>query len=225
MAISRTLLVAFIISALGFLTPDFCVKAFAPAPAGSVTAVRQRYPRIPLLNNSGSVRDNSSVLYANKNDQNDNNESDWFSRRIERATFSSIYRDAILIACYVLCRFFVYDISTGIKDTPGWELQDVAYLTGTTSSAIVLICYWTIAGLLTRSFETLRAGTELQWPIQVLVNVALTCPIWLATEHFLDFGPSDVGGTTLDQAVVNGFVGLTFAMLFGRAISSKFEEE
>jgi len=41
------------------------------------------------------------------------------------------------------------------------------------------------------------------------VNVAMCCPLWIALEHALEFGPVDVGGVTLDATIVNGWVGLT----------------
>jgi hypothetical protein len=87
----------------------------------------------------------------------------WMSERVERASFSEICRDSVLVMCYVLCRFFIYDIATGIKSVPGWELQDLVYLTGTFSSAIVLVTYWTVAVLLSRRFE--NSGFN---PIQTL---------------------------------------------------------
>lgn len=165
---------------------------------------------------SQATRNMLTHLYSNKND--DNEVSSWINTRLERANFLEIRRDVTLTACFVLCRFLLYDIATGAKTVPGWELQDIVLLTGTASSAIVLATYWTIAGLLTRSFET----SEFR-PISTLVNVALCCPAWLATEHLFEFGPSDIGGTTLDEAVVQGFVGLSSAMLLGRALTSRWQ--
>lgn len=159
----------------------------------------------------------TAPLYSNSNN-NDNEEPNWIAKRLERASLREIRRDAVLIACFVLCRFFIYDIETGIKTVPGWELQDVVYLTGTVSSAVVLVTYWTIAGLLSRRFE--NAGFN---PIQTLVNVALSCPIWLATEHLLEFGPPDIGGPTLASAVLTGFLSMSSAMLLGRAVTSMWE--
>lgn len=158
----------------------------------------------------------SSPLYSNNN--NNDQGPDWLGKRLERANFLEIRRDAVLVACFVLCRFFIYDVATGVKSVPGWELLDLVYLTGTVSSAVVLVTYWTIAGLLTRSFES--SGFN---PIQTLVNVALSCPIWLATEHLFEFGPPDIGGTTLGTAVLTGFLSMSSALLLGRAVTSKWQ--
>lgn len=166
-------------------------------------------------NNTRKRHSISIRLYSNNN--NDNGES-WISKRLDRASITEIRRDAFLVSCYVLCRFFIYDICAGIKSVPGWELQDVAYLTGTCSSAVVLVTYWTIAGLLSRGFET--SGFK---PIQTLVNVALSCPIWLATEHLFEFGPPDAGGSTLGIAVMTGFLSMSSAILLGRAVTSQWE--
>jgi hypothetical protein len=120
--------------------------------------------------------------------------------------YTEIRRDGILALCFVLY------ISTGVKSVPGWELQDAVYLTGTFSSVVVLVNYWTIAGLLSRSFETSVFNS-----IQTLVNVALSCPIWLATEHVFKFGPLDIGGSTLSIAVLTGCLSMSSAMVLGRA--------
>ena len=167
-------------------------------------------------NNTRKRHSKSIRLYSNNN--NDNDEIDWISKRLDRASITEIRRDAFLVSCYVLCRFFIYDICAGIKSVPGWELQDVVYLTGTCSSAVVLVTYWTIAGLLSRGFET--SGFK---PIQTLVNVALSCPIWLATEHLFEFGPPDAGGSTLGTAVMTGFLSMSSAILLGRAVTSQWE--
>jgi hypothetical protein len=143
----------------------------------------------------------------------------WLERRLQKADFSEMRRDAVLVTCFVLSRFLVYDILTSTKVTPGWVVQDVVWLTGTFSSATVLVIYWTIAGLLSKSFENSGA----YGPVQVLVNVALCCPIWLATEHIFGFGPSNIGGDTLSQAIATGFLGLASFMTLARALTSGWE--
>lgn len=183
----------------------------------SVTSHMKVAPHKPAACHHSRPRRSTALL---SNNDNNNENTDWITERIERADLLGIRRDAILAACFVLCRFFVYDISTGAKTVPGWELQDVVLLTGTASSAIVLVTYWTIAGLLSRSFE--NDSSEFR-PLEILVNVALSCPIWLATEHLLEFGPPNIGGSSLDEAVLNGFVGLSLAMLLGRALTSKWQ--
>jgi hypothetical protein len=119
----------------------------------------------PLFNRTRQQHKNKelSVNGSFSNNSNDKDDIDWISERVERASFSEICRDSVLVMCYVLCRFFIYDIATGIKSVPGWELQDLVYLTGTFSSAIVLVTYWTVAVLLSRRFE--NSGFN---PIQTL---------------------------------------------------------
>lgn len=163
-------------------------------------------------------------------DNNRNNNADgdlqqddsrnWLERRLQKADLMEMRRDAVLVSCFVLSRFLVYDILTSVKVTPGWVVQDVVWLTGTFSSATVLVIYWTLAGLLSKSFETSRTAYG---PVQVLVNVALCCPIWLATEHFLQFGPSNIGGDSLGQAIATGFLGLASFMTLARALTSGWE--
>jgi len=46
----------------------------------------------------------------------------------------------------------------------------------------------------------------------------LCCPIWLATEHYLHFGPSNIGGDTLSIAVGTGFIGLGSFMVLAKLI-------
>ena len=55
--------------------------------------------------------------------------------------------DATLLAIYVLCRFLFYDITTGAKQTPRWELHDAIMVLQTFSSAIVLSGLWTMMGV------------------------------------------------------------------------------
>ena len=68
-------------------------------------------------------------------------------------------------------------------------------------------------------FETTRGISSLSL-IANLVNIAMCCPLWIATEHFLHFGPSDIGGSTLDQSIANGFLGLTIFMTGMKTITS-----
>ncbi|KAG7343298.1 hypothetical protein IV203_021243 [Nitzschia inconspicua] len=143
----------------------------------------------------------------------------WLQRRLQKADWMEIRRDAVLVTCFVLSRFLVYDILTSTKVTPGWVIQDVVWLTGTFSSATVLVIYWTMAGLLSKSFEQ----NSVYGPVQILVNVALCCPIWLATEHLLQFGPPNIGGDSLSQAIGTGFLGLASFMTLARALTSEWE--
>lgn len=162
--------------------------------------------------------ENSDDDGENNNDNGDNekedagNIMDAITKRLERADFSEIRRDAILVTCFVLCRYFVHDMTTGTKMVPGFEIQDVVYLTGTFSSAALLGLYWTAAGLLTRTFESSSLLAN-------AVNIAACCPLWIATEHLLHFGPPDIGGPTLDASVANGFVGLASFMAIMKTLT------
>ena len=168
-------------------------------------------------------------LFSNRNDNENDNTDNWLSKRLDKADVIEIRNDATLVACYVLCRFFIYDISTGTKISPGFEIQDFIWLTGTFSSATVLVMYWTLAGLLSRSYEnnsnsnssSSNSSSSNSSPLsiyQTLVNVTLCCPIWLATEHYLHFGPSNIGGDTLSIAVGTGFIGLGSFMVLAKLI-------
>ena len=83
-------------------------------------------------------------------DDDDENEGDTKSKIssiLEQVDPLEIRLDATLLAIYVLCRFLFYDVTTGVKQSPGWELQDVIMLLQTFSSAIVLAGLWTLVGV------------------------------------------------------------------------------
>ena len=155
----------------------------------------------------------------NKEDYTDDNYStkNWIMTRLEQADLVEVRRDLMLTTCFVLGRYFVYDITTGIKIVPGFDIQDLLWLSGTLSSATLLGIYWTVAGLLTRLFETKSSSTNL---IANAVNIAMCCPIWIASEHYFHFGPKDVGGATLDISIANGFIGLSVFIAAIKTITS-----
>eukprot|EP00527_Entomoneis_sp_CCMP2396_P002781 CAMPEP_0198147044 /NCGR_PEP_ID=MMETSP1443-20131203/33120_1 /TAXON_ID=186043 /ORGANISM="Entomoneis sp., Strain CCMP2396" /LENGTH=201 /DNA_ID=CAMNT_0043811197 /DNA_START=240 /DNA_END=845 /DNA_ORIENTATION=+ len=157
-----------------------------------------------------SLSNNNNNDNGDKNEEKDAGIMDAIIQRVEQADFFEIRRDAILVTCFVLCRYFIHDITTGEKLVPGFEIQDIVYVTGTFSSAALLGLYWTAAGLLTRSFES--GSGSYSSLLANAVNVAACCPLWIATEHLLGFGPLDIGGPTLDASVANGFVGLASFM-------------
>lgn len=154
-------------------------------------------------------------LSNNDDDENDN----FLLRRFERADKIEIRNDSTLVACYVFYRFLVYDLTSGAKIQPGWEIQDWIWLTGTVSSATVLVVYYVVAGLLSRTYEANTAFGPSPI-IRSLVNVVLCCPVWLVTEHLLRFGPADIGGSTLSVAVANGFVGFGFFMALAKTLTA-----
>mmetsp|Transcript_12482 Transcript_12482/g.26421 ORF Transcript_12482/g.26421 Transcript_12482/m.26421 type:complete len:262 (+) Transcript_12482:15-800(+) len=193
------------------------VKAFAPRSA----ITRSPNPRATTLEREPSRTRQRRSTFRNLSNNSNNDEQGLLARRFERANKTEIRNDATLVACYVLCRFLVYDITSGAKIEPGWEIQDWIWLTGTLSSATVLVIYYTVAGLLSRSFETSSSVTTVSSPIvRALVNVALSCPVWLATEHLLGFGPPDIGGDTLSVAVATGFVGFGSFLALAKTLTA-----
>jgi len=239
------LLVAVALSWSGF--PHLQVHGFTPHRA-VVT------PRQSLIRPSSRPSTCISRLSNNNNDGNDNNNKinfnsiidfDLLLRRFERADKVEIRNDASLVACYVLCRFLVYDITSGAKIEPGWNIQDFIWLTGTFSSATVLVVYYTIAGLLSQSFQQQyllnrswssigenssedddSSESDDDFPsstIRALVNVVLCCPVWLATEHLLGFGPPDIGGNTLSVSVATGFIGFGSFMALVKTLTVRMK--
>mmetsp|Transcript_3756 Transcript_3756/g.10669 ORF Transcript_3756/g.10669 Transcript_3756/m.10669 type:complete len:256 (+) Transcript_3756:100-867(+) len=229
------ILLALAVSWPGF--PNLRVHAFAPslavAPKCLSTINKARRPSVST----------SQLSNSNNDDDNNNNSNinsffdlELLSRRFERADKIEMRNDASLVACYVLCRFLVYDITSGAKIEPGWNMQDFIWLSGTFSSATVLVVYYTIAGLLSRSFEQqdfmVRSWTTLDDDpsdsddvtsssiVRALVNVALCCPVWLATEHLFGFGPPDIGGNTLSVAVATGFIGFGSFMALAKTLTA-----
>lgn len=203
--------VAFLIST----ESTFSVCAFTTASLSS-RVISPSIIRTTLQRNKRT--DRSLLLFANKNNDDDDNNKEynnnWISARLERADFSEIRRDVILCTCFVLGRYFIYDVTTGAKVVPGFDAQDAIWLTGTLSSAALLGIYWTAAGLLTRLFETRGSA------LANAVNIAMAGPIWISTEHFLHFGPPNIGGSTLDASVANGFLGLSLFMAVTKTITS-----
>lgn len=127
---------------------------------------------------------------------------EWMTQRFEMADWLEIRLEATLVSCYVLSRFLWYDIATGAKSIPGWELQDWVRILSTISSAILLSACWTGSGLLvTQSFEvqetTTRSTTTTDsssasppiWLVLTLVNVLVATPLWLWLEQVLQFAP------------------------------------
>ena len=164
----------------------------------------------------------------NKNNKNENRDGlfdlGMLARRLEKADTIEMRNDATLVACYVLCRFLVWDITSGAKIEPGWEVQDWIWLTGTFSSATVLVVYYVVAGLLSRTYES---NTTFSFfgpsPVgRALLNVFLCCPVWLVTEHMLRFGPPDIGGnTSLTVSVISGLVGLGSFMAVAKTLTAR----
>jgi len=231
-------------SSLWLLLPltAFAVVSLLPVSRGlGVNAFEPRTSKLPLRPPARMLSQPQTVQSLSNSNNNENNENnnenenngddvfdvglfdlDLLARRLDKADKMEMRNDATLVACYVLCRFLVYDISSGAKIAPGWEIQDWIWLTGTFSSATVLVVYYVIAGLLSRTYEsnTTFAVFGPSPVVRALVNVVLCCPVWLATEHLLHFGPADIGGDTLPVAVVTGFVGLGSFMAVAKTLTA-----
>jgi len=61
------------------------------------------------------INNNDDNNNSNNKDDNNGNNDDWITSRLQRADFEEIQRDIILCSCFVLGRYFIYDISTGAK--------------------------------------------------------------------------------------------------------------
>ena len=92
--------------------------------------------------------------------------------------------DATLLAIYVLCRFLFYDVSTGAKDTPGWELHDVIMILQTFSSVIALSGVWTLVGCATGIFryDYDASTSDVVWKKPLLTTAIISGPIWISIE-------------------------------------------
>ena len=145
----------------------------------------------------------------------------FLSDRIQNADPLEIRLDATLASIYVFCRFLIFDITTGAKDHPGWELKDVIWLLQTTSSAIVLATLWTGAGLLTGMFEDTRYEVNVQ---KVISTAAIAAPIWLALEVKFGWPPAGIlyaaDSNDLLTLVLTGSVGLCTVMLLNKYLTS-----
>eukprot|EP00986_Skeletonema_menzelii_P007642 scaffold3010_cov79-Skeletonema_menzelii.AAC.2 len=116
-------------------------------------------------------------------DENEGNTNSKISSIIEQVDPLEIRLDATLLAIYVLCRFLFYDVTTGVKQTPGWELHDVIMLLQTFSSAIVLAGLWTLVGVFGTGlfqYDTLDVDNELRK--RLIANVIISAPLWVVIE-------------------------------------------
>lgn len=143
----------------------------------------------------------------------------FFSDRIGLADLTEIRLDATLASCYVLCRFLLFDLTTGKKEIPGWELHDVTMLLQTCSSAILLSILWTTAGIFTRTFEK---GNN-QSLDKTVATAVVAAPLWLIGESLLGWPPAGFdysNGIDLTTIVATGSIGLLSVMALGRALTT-----
>ena len=123
-----------------------------------------------------------------------------------------IRSDVTLAACYSLCRFLMFDITTGAKSVPGWQLSDWIMLAGAFSSCMVLGLLWTAVGLAMGLFvenddDNICTTSIHSWKKNTLGKTAATAclvgPLWLLVETICGWPPA---GVTL---VVNGLDEIT----------------
>jgi len=232
----------FVISAL------FPVSSFTPSNSrhhqqihqitAPPAASSQHICRFHSLKRKRRVASNScSIVYQRINDEGENDDvenegtepqssrahqrTSFLSDRIQNADPLEVRLDATLASIYVFCRFLIFDVTTGAKDHPGWELKDVIWLLQTTSSAIVLATLWTGVGLLTRMFEDTRYKADVQ---KVIGTTVLSAPIWLALEVQFGWPPAGIlyaeGSDDLLTLILTGSVGLCTIMLLNKYLTS-----
>ena len=155
------------------------------------------------------------------NESRSRQSTSFLTDRIQNADPLEIRLDATLASIYVLCRFLIYDITTGAKNHPGWEFKDVLWLLQTSSSAILLAALWTGAGLITRIFEDGSYEVNI---LKVLGTVVLAAPIWLLLEIQFGWPPAGLlyaeGADDMITLVLTGSVGLCSVMLLGKYLTS-----
>ena len=172
-------------------------------------------------------------------DEKEGDTTNKISSILEQVDPLEIRLDATLLAIYVLCRFLFYDITTGVKQSPGWELHDVIMLLQTLSSAIVLSGLWTLVGVFgTGLFQydtTLDVDNELRK--KLLTNTIISAPLWIVIEIVCGWPTAGVfwiesGGirglesiflgnqewSLLFTLMGSGFLGVAFIMILGRYV-------
>ena len=184
-----------------------------------------RWPASPPIHAFSMIRTSSSCLYS-RNDDGDENEDWMLSQKIENANPLEIRLDATLASCYGLCRFLIFDITTGAKDVPGWQMSDIIMLGGAFSSCIVLSLLWGLIGTLTGIFESLYSDDY------DLLNIASTAaivgPLWLLVEILFGWPPGGVmpaqnfadDSSNILYTIGTGTVGLMSVMCLGKTLKS-----
>ena len=176
-------------------------------------------------------------IKMDSDDENEGNTNSKISSIIEQVDPLEIRLDATLLAIYVLCRFLFYDVTTGVKQTPGWELHDVIMLLQTFSSAIVLAGLWTLVGVFGTGlfqYDTLDVDNELRK--RLIANVIISAPLWVVIEIVCGWPTAGVfwlestGGIAGLESIFlgnqewqllftlmgAGFLGVGFMMVLGR---------
>ena len=169
-----------------------------------------------------------SSLRSKGGDGEENTEDHFITDAFKSSDLLEIRLDATLASCYGLSRFFIYDITTGAKDMPGWQLSDFIMLGGAFSSCIVLSILWTFVGIFTGIFESTSTSDDENSFLQIVLTALIVGPFWLLVEICLGWPPSGVlimdnliTGNIIDMivgTVATGTIGLASVMAIGRSI-------
>lgn len=148
------------------------------------------------------------------------------SDRIHNIDVLEVRLDATLASCYGLCRFLIFDLTTGAKDVPGWQLNDFIMLGGAFSSCISLACLWSVVGIAIGTFNDHSAEYDL---FKIILNAFIAGPIWLLLEVAFGWPPGglivEYDFTSLNimgllTHVATGSTGLASIMCFGKVYTT-----
>lgn len=195
--------------------------------------------KAPLI--GGTVPSTSpNKIFAKKDEECDNNvhneNNNIIFERIKNSNLLDIRLDATLASVYNLCRFLIFDLSTGAKQVPGWQISDFIMLGGAFSSCIVLSILWTIVGVyITDLFgideeERKRGDSFFSGDVKIAFTAFIVGPLWQFVEIICGWPPSGVtlsnvlGQNNLSIAslttVVSASVGLMSIMYMGKLLTS-----
>ena len=152
---------------------------------------------------------------------------------VSSSTLLEMRLDATLLSIYTLCRYLIYDLTTGIKQVPGWQLQDWIGLAQVTSSCIVGSLIWISVGYTMGIFQE---GNEQEWwdvGLRVGGTALLVGPLWVGVEIWNHWPPNGAvmgsfqgewaGGDFwqgVAEAIGTGTVGLALIMVVGKTVAS-----
>lgn len=222
------------------------VASFSPTRSGASTPSIKRHQRRlppPITHTNLLSQNHHPQLKIQMNDDNENDGStnnNEIASILEKVDPLEIRLDATLLAIFVLCRFLVYDVTTGVKQTPGWELHDVIMILQTFSSAIVLSGLWTLVGVFGTGLFQYDINNNVDnnvWK-RPLLNAIISAPLWVLIEIVFGWptagvfwlestgGSRGLGGiffgseewSLLLTLMGAGFLGVGFIMVLGRYI-------
>ena len=171
------------------------------------------------------MRENRRI--EDKDEESQEKLSSLLSNQVQNINLLEVRLDATLASCYSLCRFLIFDITTGAKDVPGWQLSDFIMLGGAFSSCIVLACLWSLVGIAIDIFDEQR-GDEYNL-FKVFLNAFISGPIWLLLEVAFGWPPGgviagndfvSVNIMALLGHITTGSIGLASVMCLGKVYTS-----